>query len=230
MSNRSDYIAAIGELVPGSHPIGEPEKRKAIAKALAEHSRNKPRVIVEDEVGNGTHEYALSALALWQDDFSIITQIEYPVDDDDETKDYLEAEDWTIYQKPAGYYLHFLNDTPLATESMRITYTAPHTCTDADCTVADADEEAVQSLAAAHFCRMLAACYAQDQDATIQADSVDHSSKRREYEAQAKAYRQEYYKHMNIDENRPKPACATADWDVVYPNGWDRLTHPRRQR
>lgn len=230
MSVKSDYIQAIGELVPGDYSLGEAEKIKAIDKALVTHSRNKPRKIAEDVTGAGTHEYALASLTYWEDEFSQVKLVEYPVDDNDEDKDYLEEDDWTIYQKPAGYYLHFLNDTPQATETIRVFYTARHTCTDSACTVPSADEEAVQALAASYFCRMLAAKYAQDQDSTIAADSVDHSSKRREYEAQAKAYRKEYNEHMNIDENRPKPACATADWDVVYPTGWDRLTHPKKQR
>jgi hypothetical protein len=100
--------------------------------------------------------------------------------------------------------------------------------------VADADDRAVQKLAASLYCRILAGAYAQDQDSTIRADSVDHSSKRREYEAQSQKYRSEYDEHMGIgkkgEEAPVKPACSTLDWDTTHPSGRDWLTHPRRWR
>lgn len=232
MSTKADYRTAIEDLVPEQPFSGTDEMDRAISRAMNTHSRHKPQMVAEDIAGADTHEYVLTGtLADWEDGFSKINRIEYPVDDDDEDKDYLEESDWAIYKKTDDkYYLHFLSDTPATGETIRVWYTARHTCTNAACTVEAPDEEPAMSLAAAYFCRIIAAKYAQSQDSTILADNVDHASKRREFEAQAKSYMQEYYDHMGIKEGRPKPANVVQDQDVDYPSGWDRLTHPRRRR
>jgi hypothetical protein len=235
----SDYVAAIDEMVLGENiPLGQEAKLRAVAKALRTHSRHRPRRIIEDVEGNGGFDYPLSSTdeehpavaEEWQAGFSRVLQVEYPVDDASDTPNILEECDWGIYEKPAGEVLRFVSATPRALEYFRLTYSAPHAFDEAGCTAAISDEEAVETLAAAYFCRMVASAYAQSQDSTIQADSVDHSSKRREYEAQAKAYFAEYYQHLGIKEGEVRPASAIQDQDVDHPAGWDRLTHPRRQR
>ena len=230
MGNRQEYIEAIGELVYGEHPIGEAEKQKAVQKAMNAHSRNRPVIVVEEVTGDGGFDYALADLTSWEADFSVIKQVEFPVDDTDEDAEILEPEDWQIFETSDGKYLRFLSDTPSTAQEFRVTYTTRHTCTDSACTVADADEEAVQTLAAGFFCRMLAAAYSQDQDATIAADVVDHGGKGDKYGRMATDYRKEYDDHMNIKDGKPKPACGIQDQDVSYPWGWDRLTHPRKER
>jgi hypothetical protein len=234
MANLQDYYRALEELVPGSHPIGQVEQLNAINSALALHAKHRPRQIVEDVAGTGGFDYALSGFASWADGFSRIVQVEYPVDDTSPDASVLEEEDWTIYKKPAGDVLRFLDATPETDETIRVTYTARHMFDDDDvCSVAEADDSAVQKLAAALYCRILAAAYAQDDDSTIQADSVDHSSKRREYEAQAGKYRSEYDEHMGLGKTKEgslKAACATQDWDMQSPSGWDWVTHPNRRR
>jgi len=230
MSDRQDYLTAVDQLVQGEIPLSEADKILAVDLAVREHSKHRPQEIVEDFDGDGGFDYALSDFSDWEDGFSTIRQVEYPVDDDDETPDILEAADWMIYKKPAGKYLRFLSATPGTEEDFRVTYTALHACTDEDCTVETFDELAVQALAAAYFCDMLAVYYAQSQDSTIGADSVDHASKSRDYAARAKRYRKVYQDHMGITDGKPKPACGVQDQDQNYPWGWDRLTHPRRNR
>jgi len=229
MSTRQDYITALGNMVGGSLPLGETEKILSISMAMKEHSRQRPQIIVEDEDGDGGFDYAVSLLALWSDGFSVIKTVEYPVDDDDETPDILQDDEWRMYVTPEGEFLRLLNNVPSATEDMRITYTALHTCTDTACTVKTFDEEAVQALAAGHFCNMLSAYYAQTQDSTINADSVDHGSKGREYAARAKMFRTVYFNHIGIKEGEAMAASVTRDQDMDGSWG-DRLTHPKRYR
>jgi len=232
MGTLATYRSAIDDQVVQSQLTGTDEKDKAIAKAMQIHSKHRPQEVVKDVTGDGGFDYDLSGkLTSWDDDFSRILVIEYPVDDTDDDKNILEVEAWRTYNHPTnGKELHFLEDTPQTTESFRVTYTARHSCTVSACTVAGADEEAVQALAAALFCKILAAYNAQNEDSTIAADSVDHQSKRREYSAMAKSFMDEYNEHMNIQPGKPKPASATGDWDVNYADGRDRLTHPRRRR
>lgn len=230
MSTRQDCIAAIGNMVGGELPLDEAEKILAISMAMKEHSRRRPHVVVEDEDGDGGFDYAVTLLASWATGFSVIKTVEYPVDDDDETPDILQDDTWMMYEKPAGEYLRFLEDEPSATETFRVAYTALHTCTDAACTVEAFDEEAVQALAAAHFCNMLSAYYAQTQDSTINADSVDHSSKGREYAARAKMYRKIYFDHLGVKEGGVLPASVTRDQDKKASWASDKLTHKSKHR
>ncbi|MEN8134324.1 MAG: hypothetical protein ABFS18_02140 [Thermodesulfobacteriota bacterium] len=231
MPDLTDYRTAIDQEVPGEFGhVPEATWDRAIAKAMREHSQHRPRELVADLVGDGGFAYALDSLTDWEDDFSQVKQVEFPVDDSSETKDILEPEDWQIYQAPTGKELHFLRDWAAADESMRITYSARHTCTATACTVPGADEDAVMVLAAAYFCRALAASYSQDQDSTIAADQVEQGGKRRSYRNQAKDYEAEYYRHLGIKPGQAKPANVIQDMDVNYSDGGDRLTHPRRYR
>ncbi len=230
MSNRDDYLAAIDSLVGGTLPLTDGDKILAVNQAVKRYSKDKPRVVVVDIDGDGGFDYAVSLLTSWADDFSVIKQVEYPVDDTVEHADILQTDAWAMYEKPTGKCLRFLAIKPLATEDMRITYTALHTCTDSASTIAGFDEEAVQALCAAFFCEMLAAYYAQSQDATIAADSVDHTSRSREYAARAKTYRQLYFRHLGIKEGQAPPASVTQDQDRPGSWGRDHITHPRKYR
>jgi len=230
MSTRQDYITAIGHLVGGSLPLGEPEKIFAISAALNKYSSHRPLIVSEDEVGNGSFDYALTLLASWIDGFSTIKSVEYPLDDTTQAAAILQDDAWQIYHKPTGKYLRLLEDTPAATESLRITYTALHTCTDAACTVPSYDEEALQILAASIFCEQLAAYYSQTSDSTIMADSVDHKSKASEYSSRARAYRKMYFDHLGIKEGETPAASVTRDQDKAGSWAGDKATHPRRYR
>ena len=230
MSTRQDYITAIGHLVGGKLPLGEAEKILSISAALKKYSGHRPRIVPEDEAGNGSFDYALTLLADWTEGFSTIKSVEYPVDDTNETAAILAEDAWQIYQKPTGKVLRLLEDTPAAAESLRIRYTALHICTDAACTVPAYDEEVLQILAASIFCDMLAAYFAQTQDSTILADSVDHRSKASEYAARARAYRKMYFDHLGIQEGKTPAASVTKDQDSAASWAGDHMTHPRSYR
>jgi hypothetical protein len=213
----------VGLLVKGDNlPLGEPEKIFAIDTAVKKYSGHRPREISEDEVGNGTRDYAISLLAEWAEGFSEITGVEYPIDTP------LIDDEWSIIHKPAGFYLR-IADSPAASQSMRIFYEALHTCTDDACTIPAYDEAAVQMLAAALFCEMLAAYFAQNQDSTIMADAVDHKSKSAEYQARAKAYRANYFSHLGIKDGENPAASVTKNQNVDGSYG-DRITHSRKFR
>lgn len=230
MSTRQDYVTAINALVSGDHALEITEKILAISQAVKEHSRHRPQIVVEDFDGDGGFDYAISGFASWSDGFSVIKSVEYPVDDIDETPDILDDDGWMLYKKPAGNYLRFKEDKPTADEAFRVSYTALHTCTDSACTIEAFDEEAVQALASGFFCDMLATFYAQNQDSTISADSIDHTSKSRDYAARAKSYRKIYFDHLGIKEGQAPAASVTRDQDLKGSWGSDKLTHKDKYR
>jgi hypothetical protein len=227
---RQDYITAISNLVSGDLPLGETEKIFAINMAIKTYSLTRPRFVVEDEDGANGIDYLLTLLADWVDGFSVIKVVEYPLDDDEAAVNVLQDDAWQIYQKPTGKCLRFLEDKPSAAEDFRVAYTSLHICTDDACTIPLIDEGAVQMLAAATFCDMLAAYYAQTSDSTIMADSVDHKSKASEYASRARTYRQQYLNHLGIKEGSVAPASVTRDQDTKPSWRSDNLTHPRKFR
>ena len=238
MTTLADYKAAITDLVPGSHPLSAGDlssvQERAIARAISTHSKHRPRVVVEDEAGTGAFDYDLSAsLAAWDETFSSVSSVEYPADDTDEKVSSVDDNEWTIYEKPTtGKCLRFLEQAPAVGETIRVTYTAPHSCTSLACTVEARDEDAVQALAAGIYAKMLVAAYTLNQDSTIRADSVSHGNQAEGFRKLAKDYFQEYWDHMGIDpeDKKPLPACVIQDMDLDYPGGFDRLTHPRKYR
>jgi len=230
MTTQADYRAAIDHLVGGDLPLGADEQNLAIAMAVKLYSKHSPKIVVEDMAGTGGFDYALSGLASFDPDFSCIKNVEFPVDDDSRNGNVLQDDAWEIYEKPSGSVLRFLEDTPAADENMRISYSAYHTCTVSACSVASFDHEAVQALAAGYFAQMLATYFAQSNDSTISADSVDHSSKSREYAARAKMLKTMYYDHIGIKPGSVKPASVTGDKDFNGSWGRDRMTHPRKYR
>ena len=229
MTTLAGYITAVGYLAPGTYPWTgatlTAQQTLAVNMALRMHSKHRPRVIVEDVDGDGGFDYALSDLDAWTDGFSVMRQVEYPVDDTDDDAEILDDDDWAIYETPDGTFLRFLEDTPEADEDFRVTYTGIHDFSGdlSACTVKAFDEEAVQALAASHFLRMLSVYYAQNQDSTISADSVGHASMSAEYAARAKMLAQVYYDHLGIKVDGPVPGgftnAAAPETDRV------RLTH-----
>ena len=97
-------------------------------------------------------------------------------------------------------------------------------------TIPESDQDAVCNLAASLCSGALASAYAHTSDSTIGADSVDHRSKSQEFSSRAKIQKQTYLNHIGLKEGEIPPASATRDYDINYPDGTDRLTHPRRQR
>ncbi len=217
--NITDVTAGITQLVPGTHPIDDTHKTTAAGMMLPKYSKYRAKSLIEDFTGDGTQLYdVFSSMTAWSEGFSDIVSVEYPVDDDD-LPVYLDPDsDYMIQGFPAGNKLRFITDTPAATESFRVTYTGLRDYAD----IPAVDEEAVICLAASYFADMLSTWYAQSGDGTINADSVDQKSKSQEYAARAKVLRTCFFSSVGITEGKPKPVCASVDWDLPEV----RLTNP----
>lgn len=203
------------------------DKIAAIKNAVDGHSKIRPQKKVADLLGNDS--YDLDLPGEWEKDFSIIDKVEFPAGERNPV--YLEDEDWMIYEDTARQVLRFLNDVPSPTETARISYSLRHAVTAVDGTIPDSDVEGVCHLAAAFALQSLANRYQSLQESTIGADSVDHRSRASEARTNANAERKLYFQHLGMKENdQVKAGFATKDWDVNFPWGEDRLTHPRRWR
>jgi hypothetical protein len=196
-----------------------------ILESLSYYSKDAPYLKVADIAGDGGYQYDLPND--WQEGFSYIVKVEYPAGK--QVPLLLEPGDYTVYKTPTGLKLHFYSLSPLATETIRITYTTLYTQSTIDSIPAQ-DQDAFCLLAAALCCGAIARRYAQTSDSTIDADSVNYRSKSDEYARRAKELGLRYSNFMGKKEGTPSAASGTKDWDTDYSWGGDFLTHPRRGR
>lgn len=212
-----------GDLVTG-------DKDAAIENGVKEHSKYRPRRRIHDFIGNSVaFDFVLSAAAGYEVGFSKILSVEYPADERE--PEYLEDEDWIIYEAATETpKLRLINATPTTGKKVRIVYSARHTVDAATGTIPDGDFEAACHYAA-HFALLaLANRYLQNTEPTLGADSVDHKSKSDQARGNATTEKKLYFEHLGIKEGETPAGMAFKDHDVNYPWGEDRLTHGRRWR
>jgi hypothetical protein len=201
--------------------LSDQQRVGALAEALQDYQKWRPRVLVADIAGANGYDYALPLD--WVGGESVLQRIEYPAGSWPPL--YLEDEDWTIYHTADGTLLRMLLYRPGPTQTLRLTYTAPYTYE----TLPAADVNAIANKAASIACRWLAAHYAQEGQSSISADVTNQESKARQYRDLAKDYAEAYETHLGLsDDTEVAAASAVLDWDMRYVWGSDRLTHPRK--
>jgi hypothetical protein len=192
----------------------------AIEAALTKYSRHKPFAVVDDITGDGTHQYDLPAG--WSPEFSAVLNIEYPVGDVPPTL--LDTDQYVVVDRSGTLLLTF--DLAVAAV-LRVTYTTLRTADD----IADVHVDAFCWLAASYCLEYLADAWLHTSDSTIGADVVNYHSKSAEAAARAKRLRELYLDQLGIKADETTPAAsAVADYDLKYPGGSERLTHPRWAR
>jgi hypothetical protein len=223
----ADYRTRLDQILKEkAGDLDQPDKDAAIQNAAIEHSKRKPDKKVKDIFGNNAFDLDLPDG--WEKDFSAILSVEFPADEREPV--YLEDEDWRVYEDTAGQVLRLLFDTPSALQTVRVTFSAHHVVSDSEGTIPDGDFEAVCHYAA-HFALLaLSNSYVQNTDPTIHADGVDHKSMSDQAKSNAGAEKKIYFEHMGVKEGEVGAGMAFKDYDVNYPWGGDRITHPRRQR
>jgi hypothetical protein len=199
------------------------DRNAAIADALREYSKRRPRLLVQDVSGDGTRLLPLPAA--WVTDFSAIRTIEYPIGSLPPTL----FPDHAFYQSPST--LKILTPSAVApAASARVTFTVRHQVDGGTDTIPVDDLEAVCNYAAAVLFEQLAAIYAGSGDATIAADTVDHRSKASEFRQQAATCRRRFYEQLGVDPKKNNAAGAVVNLDLQDSLGQDRLTHSNRYR
>lgn len=197
----------------------------AIVQAVTRYSKDRPREKVEDVIATGGNLLPLPMA--WQADFSQLNSLEYPVGN--VPPDIIRAGGWGMYATPTGLKVQVM-DAIQAAKSVRATFTIAHVLSDTVDTIPTGDREPVASYAAAILLDQLASLYSNDQDSTIKADSVQHTSKAGEFAKRAKVLRQRYFDDLGIDTKRNVAAGTVVNLDGASSIGRDRLTHPRRYR
>lgn len=205
--------------------IATGERDRAIALAVTRYSKDRPHVLVADLVSAGGK--FLDLPAGWQNGFSAIQSLEYPIGDAPPT--YIPVDMWQVYQGLAGLQILLIDSLAIGA-TVRAAYTVPHTVDALTDTLPAVDAEPVASYAAAMLCDQLASLYSNDTDSSIQADAVDHTSKAREFALRAKTLRKRYFDELGVEPKRNVAAGVVVDLDLTDSLGRDRLLHPGRYR
>jgi hypothetical protein len=200
------------------------------------YSQDAPRIVVVEVDGTGAFDYLLTTiLTSYVEGFSVIQQVEYPVDDTSQEADIVDEGDWEVFRKSTGEYLRFKADTPSASEDFRVTYTAPYVFASsaASATIAapETDLDAIGNLAASIAFGRMAARANRQSDPTIQADTTNYRDKSDRYRSLAKDYLARYRDLVGVSESGgPVPAYAVTDLDPDLQIQTPYLTHERRFR
>lgn len=199
---------------------------RAVLEAVASYSRLRPRVRVHDIPGDGS-AYAFALPSDYDTNFSLITAVEFPADEQD--PNYLKPKEYTVYQGTASYTLRLIDDTPSSSDTVRVTYTVPHSATSSSCTVPDNDRYAVAALAASKLAKQLAAEKARTQSSTLEADVVNYLTQVDHFQRIAKEAEMDYRKHMGIPDGSDVDAAHDyGDIDTQFFWGEEFLTHKDR--
>lgn len=209
----------------------------ALRDALAQYNRHRPRMLVEDVTLVSTQ--ALPLPSAWVAGFSDVLALEKLP----ETipPNLIAPTGYYSVMTPGGEAYRLIDAFDLGTV-LRVTFSAPHICTDAMDTTNPNDWEAIACWAAASLCDGLAAEAADNTAPTINADRADTSNPAREWAKRATQYRARFADLLGIQGLQSggaggsgsaplTPAAGTtAAWEMDSSNrlGWQ--THWRRFR
>jgi len=221
----ADYQTLVDNLVrDDSGKIVTADRDEAIARAASRYSKDRPQTKVEDVVTTGDNTLPLPTA--WEAGFSAIISLEYPVGD--VPPSIIEPASYSLYDSPSGQVI--MIKTAVGTgKTVRAAFTIAHVVGASD-TTPEGDREAIAAWAAALLGGQLASIYSGDSDSTIQADSVDHGGKARDFAIRASSLRKRYFDELGIDPKRNVAAGVVVDLDMRDSRGNDRLTHPGRYR
>ena len=135
MYTLTQFKTRVGEILQDdAGKLTATEIANNLQEALKTYSKHRPRTIIKEITGDGTYDYSITThLIAWIKGFSIIESIEFPANE--QTPEYLDDNAWMILEKQIGEYIRFLEDTPSATETIRVAYTALHILIDATVTI-----------------------------------------------------------------------------------------------
>lgn len=200
------------------------QRDAALAQAVKRYSQDRPRDKVEDINGLGTQR--LNLPAGWQDGFSALKLIEYPIGNVPPTL--VPQGDTSLYQTPTGWQIQLRNAVAAGAANVRATYTIEHVLDAGSDTIPANHRTPVAAWAAADLCEQLASFYAGQSDSTIQADAVDHKSKSAEFAARARSLRKRYTDALGVDDRRNTATGVVVPLTDRDSRGQPRLTHPHR--
>ncbi len=235
----ADFVAEIPNVLSDDTGRLTGSLPSLVARAIMQrYSQDSPLWIVSDVEGNGTNYLSIpvapggGTVPVFEGNFSTISQIEFPIGQ--QPPQLILDSDFRVYRTPGQPDQILINfDTPQATDSMRVTWSARHLPDGS--TVPDKDFYAVVDFAASLGADRLASFYVGTGDSTIQADVVQYRSKSAEMLKVSAQLRKRYFNHMGIEEGASDQAevgaaIALGNQFLEQNSGVDRLVHGKYTR
>ena len=204
------------------------DRRDAVLDAVERYSKDRPLYRDAKLIGDGTKK-VFATPSDWLDDFSILKQIEFPIDEVPPNFFLVFEDEAVVVQRSNVEQIMLLAITLKNLEELRILYIVPHTVDDSSSTIRTSDENAVANLSAANLCSTLAGFYAESTDDNIVVDVVDHAAKSTIFSDLQVTFEKKYQEHIDAGETSG-PVIMHSDRDVRFSWGQDLLTHPKRNR
>ncbi len=177
-----------------------------IKEAVKEYSERRPLQKTVKNTGDGTGSFSLPSD--WEQEFSFIKEIEYPIDNFPPEK--IDRKHWAVEQIDTGWTVRFYySGYPGQGEFYYVRYFIRHTVDDASSTIPLADKDAVCNLAASLCCQALAEKYGQTSEPNMEADVVAYRTRGDEFAARAKELRELYDKKIKSNVN-----AVRGDYDM----------------
>ena len=217
----------------GNSEVGDPEINDGITQAVRTFSKQVPRIVVEDEVGDGGKYYPISNLAQWEDDFARIVSIDWDAGSritSDEQSQFLSEDDgdWGYYRDASIRYFFFPDRTPSSSVTFRVTYSTVHTLDATESTIPLQYEEAIIYASISELCAMLA-CHAEKAlDSPAGAEFVTMRTKSAGFKSVGDLFWNKYMREMG---GSGVPAASKMrEYDQRFLVGDSYLFHSGRQR
>lgn len=206
--------------------LEDAQVNREIQNAATKFSIDSPQIEALEITGDGTYRYNLPSD--WEDNFSYITQIEYPPGE--QVPKFLKTSAWNVFNNGTDTKIQLFTITPNSSDTFVVHYTTRHTITETTSTVPDAQFVPMGYLAAVYVAIACAGQSLRHREAKNNLDlSQTFRSKAQEYISQAKTFFQKYAELMGIPADGIKPADFMGDLDVKTPWGeTNYLTHGNR--
>lgn len=187
-----------GRLSPG-------DVSAALGLVINRYNSDRPLSLVQDCLVGA--DLVVETPDHWVNKSSSLLAIEWPIGAN--PPKYITEDAFYVYDLPTGdVELRVLAGVAAVDQLVRVSYSTVHTASD---TFHADDCEALAYLGAAILCDQLAALYGHSSDVSIQADSVNHNDKGRQFANRARDYRARY------EGKYGKPTTSNAASTIVRP-------------
>lgn len=242
MSTLAEYISAVRETVREanaslSYSMRDEEYTTFVRRSLRRYSIDRPQIKNVSITGTDSKYITINNTNFpdYVDQFSTILTVEAdsPTIADNEKPNYIERDEWDTYRSTSTLYLYLKNHQPDTDETMKITYTVPHTINELDSETTDSvpviDFEAIVYYAANEALLALAGKYAGHSDPTMRSDVVNYRTKSAEFRALAKEYR-DLYREWISQPIKAASVIRDLDFGLSFADGMPFLTHRSKSR
>lgn len=202
-------------------------KLRKVDEAVRHYSHYFPDQETVDVTGAGTYDYDLPTD--WVIGFSSIVSVEFPKGD--QTPTILKLGRVRIYYNSAvdvsKWRIRFLDTTPTANDTIRITFTKPHKVTTTTSTIPDTHWEAVAALATGLCLYTMAGRSLSQRDSQVSGDLFRFRSVARDYQDLAETIvREKYAKKLGISMDGAGFATEIVDLDMNLTGGISPFGRP----